>query len=95
MSLFKSKLNQLTSFKVNKYEAALTDQDGNISDASLKNIEDNAIAGSQTRKNATKSDVKDKLQEENKKAEEAKPEAIQNAEPVSLTVNNSISSSSL
>ena len=94
MSLFKSKLNQLTSFKVNKYEAALTDQDGYISDASLKNIEDNAIAGSQTRKNATKSDVKDKLQEENKKAEESKPEAIQNAEPVSLTVNNSISSSS-
>ena len=93
LNLFRSKLNQLTSFKVNKYEAALTDQDGNISIASIQNIESNAIAAPQTRKAATKSEVNQKLKEENQKAKDAKPEAIQNAEPVSLTVNNSISNS--
>ena len=92
INLFRSKLKGLTSFKVNKYEEAVSDSDGNISEDSLKNIESNALLTTNTKKNAAlHGAVVQTLNKEDQEAKAKKPEALQDKKPVSLTVNSSIS----
>lgn len=92
INLFRSKLKGLTSFKVNKYEEAVSDSEGNISEDSLKNIESNALLTTNTKKNAAlHGAVVQALNREDQEAKAKKPEALQNEKPVSLTVNSSIS----